>query len=106
MEEKQKQNANVEMKEIKKLENGVYHDGEKHLYSDPPDVEWNCCGCLSCDKDLIVYLSRVLISSSVLAFCMIQLANGKGDNAFYSSTLSLILGAFLGAQSSSNNTEK
>ena len=64
---------------------------------------WDCL-CLHCDKELVLHLTRVLISSSVLAFCMLQLANGNGDNAFYSSTLSLILGAFLGASNSNSMT--
>lgn len=104
MEEK-KQSTIVEMKQIKKLEEGVYHDGDKHLYEEPPDEQWDCL-CLKCDKDLILHLTRVMISGSVLAFCMVQLANGKGDSAFYSSTLSLILGAFLSVQSSNNSNNK
>tara|TARA_R110002020_G_scaffold76415_3_gene193678 strand:+ start:271 stop:618 length:348 start_codon:yes stop_codon:yes gene_type:complete len=82
-------------KQIKKIESGVIHDGKKYLYEQ--DETWDCL-CLKCDKDFILHLTRVIISGSVLAFCMIQLAAGQGDNAFYSSTLSLILGAFLGAQ--------
>ena len=36
---------------LKKLEEGVFHDGEKALYTTPPDTEWNCC-CINGDKEL------------------------------------------------------
>jgi len=92
---------------IKKITSGVYHNGEKTLYEQPPDEEWNCCGCMNCDKDLIIHLTKVGISSAVLGFCMVMLMNAKGDSAFYSSTISLILGTFLGSQvnTQSNNNK-
>jgi len=85
---------------IKKLEEGVYHAGDKILYDTPPDTEWNCC-CISGDKDLCVFLFKCGISSAVLGFCMIMLMNNSKDG-FYISTISLILGGVMG----SNTTTK
>jgi hypothetical protein len=70
-----------------------------------PDEEFTvktCCGpTTSCDKPLMEFLARFVISTSVLGFCFVQLANSNGDSAFLCSTLSLILGTYL---SGSSNT--
>ena len=87
---------------LKKLEEGVFHDGEKALYTTPPDVEWNCC-CIKGDKELCVFIFKCGVMSSVLAFCFFMLINGKSGSEFYVSTLSLILG---GLMSGTDTTEK
>lgn len=86
---------------IKKIDDGVYHDGDKVLYDTPPDTKWDCC-CVSGDKDLCVFLFKCGISSAVLGFCMVMLMNDSKDG-FYISTISLILGGVMG---SSNTTTK
>ena len=69
-----------------------------------PDEQFEirtCCGQLtSCDKPLCTFLAKFAISSVVLGFCMVQLVQGNGDSAFYSSTVSLILGTYLSDSSS------
>jgi len=93
--------ANVK---LKKLEEGVYHTGDKILYDTPPDVEWNCC-CINGDKELCVFIFRCGVMSSVLAFCMVMLINGKSGSEFYVSTLSLILGGVMsGTDTTKENT--
>ena len=87
---------------LKKLEEGVFHDGEKALYTTPPDTEWNCC-CIKGDKELCVFIFKCGVMSSVLAFCFFMLINGKSGSEFYVSTLSLILG---GVMSGTDTTEK
>ena len=87
---------------LKKLEEGVFYDGEKALYTTPPDVEWNCC-CIKGDKELCVFIFKCGVMSSVLAFCFFMLINGKSGSEFYVSTLSLILG---GVMSGTDTTEK
>ena len=90
--------------QLKKLEEGVYHDGEKVLYDTPPDQEWNCLCCKG-DKDLCVFLFKCGIMCAVLGYCMIQLMNGSTDG-FYISTLSLILGGVMGGTETKNDKEK
>ena len=80
---------------IKEIDDGVFHTGDKLLYSTPPDVEWNCC-CIKGDKDLCVFLFKCGISSAVLGFCMLMLINDNKDG-FYISTISLILGGVMGS---------
>ena len=55
-----------------------------------------CCGQVtSCDKGLMEFIAKTIVSLSVLSFCFIQLS--KGDQSeFASSTISLILGTYLG----------
>ena len=51
---------------IIKKESGIYHNEHgKLLYK--PDRTFDCL-CLSCDKELIVHLTKLLISSTVLLF--------------------------------------
>ena len=68
-----------------------------------PDEEYTvrtCCGpTTSCDKPLMEFLARFAVSTSVLAFCFIQLAQGRGDSAYLSATISLILGTYLSGTS-------
>jgi hypothetical protein len=99
-------NKNLQNKviELKQLEEGVYHDGEKVLYETPPDTEWNCLCCKG-DKELCVFLFKCGVMSSVLGFCMVMLMNGNNDG-FYVSTLSLILGGVMGGAENNNNNIK
>ena len=59
-----------------------------------PDKEYEmrmCCGQVtSCDKGLMEFLAKTLVSLSVLSFCFIQLSQGQ-QSEFASSTISLIL---------------
>jgi len=89
---------------IKKLEEGVYHTGDKILYETPPDVEWNCC-CIKGDKDLCVFLFKCGIMSAVLGFCFIQLVNNNNDG-FYISTISLILGGVMGGNTTTKDKDE
>jgi len=89
--------------QLKKLEEGVYHDGEKILYDTPPDTKWDLC-CISGDKDVCVFLFKCVVMSSVLGFCMIMLMNGNQDG-FYVSTLSLILGGVMGGSEGTKKQE-
>ena len=74
-----------------------------------PDDEFtvtSCCGWRSsCDRELMEFIAKFLVSSAVLAFCMLQLANEQGDSAFLSSTISLILGTYLGSAASMQHRE-
>ena len=57
-----------------------------------------CCGQVtSCDKALMEFLAKTVVSLSVLSFCFIQLSQGQ-QSEFASSTISLILGTYLGSQ--------
>ena len=64
-----------------------------------PDQEYEmrmCCGQVTtCDKGLMEFLAKTVVSLSVLSFCFIQLSNGE-QSEFASSTISLILGTYLG----------
>ena len=66
-----------------------------------PDEEYEmrmCCGQVtSCDKGLMEFLAKTLVSLSVLSFCFIQLSQGQ-QSEFASSTISLILGTYLGGK--------
>ena len=84
---------------IVKKESGVYHDEHgKLLYA--PDEEFelrSCCGSMcSVDKPFLEFLAKTTVSLSVLAFCFIQLSKGS-QSEFASSTISLILGTYLGS---------
>ena len=55
-----------------------------------------CCGQITtCDKGLLEWIAKSVVSFSVLGFCFIQLSNGM-QSEFASSTISLILGTYLG----------
>jgi hypothetical protein len=66
-----------------------------------PDEEYEmkmCCGQVtSCDKGLMEFLAKTVVSLSVLSFCFIQLSQGQ-QSEFASSTVSLILGTYLVSQ--------
>ena len=64
------------------------------------DVSFCCCKgrTSSCDKGLLEFFAKTTVSFSVLSFCFISLLNKTGDAAFLSSTISLILGTYLGSQ--------
>lgn len=78
--------------QIVKKESGVYHDGKRLLYE--PDETFKSC-CFEVDKDCVYYCGKMIISISVLAFSFLMLQNPANDVAFYTSTISLLLGHFL-----------
>ena len=65
-----------------------------------PDEQYEvrmCCGQITtCDKGLLEFLAKTLVSLSVLSFCFLQLSQSK-QSEFASSTISLILGTYLGS---------
>jgi len=76
-------------------------DGKKLLYE--PDEEFelkSCCGSVcSVDKSYLEFLAKTIVSLSVLGFCFLQLSQSK-QSEFASSTISLILGTYLGSTNS------
>ena len=103
--EESKININIDKPKptiITKKEDGVFHDEHgKLLYT--PDDEFelrSCCGSMcTVDKPFLEFLAKTIVSLSVLGFCFIQLTNGQ-QSEFASSTISLILGTYLGSTSS------
>lgn len=99
----------IENKEIniKKKSSGVYHDGKKLLYEADEEFELrSCCGSMcTVDKPFLEFLAKTIVSLSVLGFCFIQLSKGS-QSEFASSTISLILGTYLGSHASSNKSKK
>ena len=94
---------------LKEVDSGVFEhpDGRKLLYT--PDDEFEarmCCGQItSCDKGLCEFLAKSLVSFSVLGFCFLQLSQGL-QSEFASSTISLILGTYLGGKMMANSPSK
>ena len=99
----------IDVAPLKKLDPGVYEhpDGKRLLFQ--PDDEFEarlCCGQVtSCDKGLMEFLAKTVVSLSVLSFCFIQLSQGQ-QSEFASSTISLILGTYLGGQMMSPTKKK
>ena len=85
---------------LAKVDPGVFRhpDGTRLLFQ--PDQEYQvktCCGPVtSCDKGLMEFLVKCIVSFSVLSFCFLQLSQGL-QSEFASSTISLILGTYLGS---------
>lgn len=93
---------------IVKKESGVFHDEHgKLLYA--PDEEFevrSCCGSMcSVDKPFLEFLAKTIVSLSVLGFCFVQLSKGS-QSEFASSTISLILGTYLGATGTQKEKRK
>ena len=81
----------------------VDKDGKLKRLLHEPDETYDvafCCGgrTTSCDKGLLDWFAKTCVSFSVLTFCFVSLINNQGDSAFLSSTISLILGTYLGSQ--------
>jgi len=108
LEEKQI-NIVVEKKpKIEKLESGVYKDPNGKLLYEPDESfeVKSCCGSIcQVDKEYLEFLAKTIVSLSVLGFCFIQLSKGS-QSEFASSTISLILGTYLGSTSSSIKEKK
>ena len=101
--EEQKDNVIIKIKEqpeLIKQESGVYHNGKRLLYE--PDEEFKSC-CFEVDKECVYYIGKMMVSMSVLAFSFIMLQNPKNDVAFYTSTISLLLGHFLNTPTTNKN---
>ena len=79
---------------------GVFQhtDGKTLLFEPDDSFEARmCCGQItSCDKGLMEFLAKTVVSLSVLSFCFLQLSQGL-QSEFASSTISLILGTYLGS---------
>jgi len=95
---KNKQNLSI----VKK-ESGVYHDGKRLLYE--PDEEFKSC-CFDCDKEFVFYIGKMSISLLVLSFSFLMLQNPANDVAFYTSTISLLLGHYLNQNTAKEKREK
>jgi hypothetical protein len=90
---KKEESEQVIKKKITKIESGVFHDDHgKLLYA--PDEQFESC-CMRCDKELVLYIGKMGISVSVLLFSFYMLQNKENDIAYYTSTISLLLGHFL-----------
>ncbi len=97
---------------IEKKEDHVVVDGKKYQYEADEEFELrSCCGsnCLV-DKEFMQFLAKTVVSLSVLGFCFLQLSQSK-QSEFASSTISLILGTYLGSAVSgggggNNNNKK
>ena len=91
----------IDVAPLKKVDRGIYEhpDGKRMLYQPDEDFEMRmCCGQVtSCDKGLMEFLAKTVVSLSVLSFCFIQLSQGQ-QSEFASSTISLILGTYLGGK--------
>jgi len=91
---------------LKQLESGIFEHPEhgKLLYA--PDDEFelkSCCGSMcTVDKPFLEFLAKTVVSLSVLSFCFIQLSKGS-QSEFASSTISLILGTYLGSTGAGMN---
>jgi len=85
---------------LEKLDPGVFRhpDGKRLLFQPDEDFEMRmCCGQVTtCDKGLMHFLAKCIVSFSVLSFAMYQLSRGQ-QSEFASSTISLILGTYLGS---------
>ena len=85
---------------LAKVDPGVFRhpDGKTLLFEPDDSFEARmCCGQItSCDKGLMEFLAKTVVSLSVLAFCFLQLSQGL-QSEFASSTISLILGTYLGS---------
>ena len=60
----------------------------------------------SCDKALLEWFAKTLVSGSVLTFCFWQLANNNGSSEYYTSSISLIIGTYLGTHQASQKKPK
>ena len=86
-------------KPLAKVDPGVFRHPDGTLLFEPDDSfeARMCCGQItSCDKGLMEFLAKSVVSLSVLSFAMYQLSRGQ-QSEFASSTISLILGTYLGS---------
>ena len=94
---------------LTEVDSGVFRhpDGSRLLYQPDEDFEMRmCCGQVtSCDKGLMEFLAKSVVSFSVLGFCFLQLSQGL-QSEFASSTISLILGTYLGGKMMANSPSK
>ena len=82
-------------------------DGKRMLYKPDDEFEMkSCCGSIcTVDKPLLEFISKTIVSLSVLTFCFIQLSKGS-QSEFASSTISLILGTYLGGNINPSKQDK
>jgi len=100
----------IEKKQNKiiKKDSETFHDEHGRLLFKPDD-EYSvksCCGSMcEVDKPFMEFIAKTIVSLSVLGFCFIQLTNGE-QSEFASSTISLILGTYLGSTTASTKERK
>ena len=94
------QNSSIPIKtDIPSIVQKKLPNNDENLPDETYDVSFCCSGrTSSCDKGLLEFFAKTTVSFSVLSFCFISLLNNTGDSAFLSSTISLILGTYLGSQ--------
>jgi hypothetical protein len=56
--------------------------------------EWRGC-CSKSDRSFIKYITQILMGSTVMLFCMVQIFRGSNNLEIYFSMLSGTLGLFL-----------
>ena len=108
---KTNQNIKVDINKIQKIikkDSETFHDEHGRLLFKPDD-EYSvksCCGSMcEVDKPFMEFIAKTIVSLSVLGFCFIQLTNGE-QSEFASSTISLILGTYLGSTTASTKERK
>ena len=77
----------------------------RHETRHEPDTTWRS-GCIEVDKEFVQYLGRLSVAVAVLVFSFVQLTQPGVDEAYYSSTVSLILGTFLGSTASGGSSKR
>ena len=50
----------------------------------------------SCDKGLLRWCAKTLVSGAVLSFCFYRLSNSSESSEYYTSMVSLIVGNYIG----------
>ncbi len=96
----------IEKKQNKiiKKDSETFHDEHGRLLYEP-DEEFKSC-CFSMDKECVYYCGKMTISMSVLVFSFLMLQNPVNDVAFYTSTISLLLGHFLNTPTAKDKNKK
>lgn len=104
-----KKNDTKKENKLKELESGIFEHQEHGNLLYTPDDEFelkSCCGSMcTVDKPFLEFLAKTVVSLSVLSFCFIQLSKGS-QSEFASSTISLILGTYLGSTGAAINKNK
>ena len=101
MEEEKKEETNEVPTRDVESQNHIMVDGKRKLYEPDEGFEMrSCCGSMcQVDKPFLEFMAKTIVALSVLIFCFIQLSKGS-QSGFASSTISLILGTYLGGVSS------
>lgn len=83
---------------LEKTNNDIPMEHEHHIeHEDDDHIEWSVC-CSKSSKSFIKYITTVLMSITILLFCIFMIAsNPKQDNSIYFSLLSSILTLYIPA---------